>query len=123
MAAHGDLLHIDERHALALREDAPSQTVAEQVAARYRALGDPTRLALARSLRGGEELCVCDLSWIVQRPQNLVSHHMQILRRAEIVTARREGKMTMYRLTGHGRVLLDAAGAETAGTAETPDSR
>ena len=33
-----------------------------------------------RALREEEELCVCDLSWIVGRSQNLVSHHLGALR-------------------------------------------
>jgi DNA-binding transcriptional ArsR family regulator len=112
---HGELLHIDEREGLRLRGERPDTHSAELLARRYGALGDPTRLGLALALAAarGEELCVCDLSWIVERPQNLVSHHMQVLRREGIARARREGKMTMYRLTEDGVRLLDslAAGA------------
>ena len=80
----------------------------------FRALGEPTRLSLALALRDGHELCVCDLSWIVERPQNLVSHHMKALKAQGVVRSRRDGKMTMYALTGKGRALLAAleAGAE-----------
>ncbi len=109
MAGHGELLHIDERQGLALRRARPDAQAAERLAGRLRALGDPTRLALASSLEGGRELCVCDLSWIVERPQNLISHHMKILKTHGIVAARKQGKMTMYRLTAEGRALLRAA--------------
>jgi ArsR family transcriptional regulator, lead/cadmium/zinc/bismuth-responsive transcriptional repressor len=37
---------------------------ARKVANRARAFSDSTRLTLAAVLREGEELCVCDLSWI-----------------------------------------------------------
>ncbi|HEU0195437.1 MAG TPA: metalloregulator ArsR/SmtB family transcription factor [Gaiellales bacterium] len=106
MASHGELLHIDEQAGAALRRDRLPAPKAEAAAARYGALGDPTRLALARALVGSPELCVCDLSWVVERPQNLVSHHMKILRAAGLVDARREGKMVMYRLTVAGERLL-----------------
>jgi ArsR family transcriptional regulator, lead/cadmium/zinc/bismuth-responsive transcriptional repressor len=106
MSSHGELLHIDERAGAALRRERLPAAQADQVAARYGALGDPTRLALARALVGSPELCVCDLSWVVERPQNLVSHHMKILRGAGLVDARREGKMVMYRLTAAGERLL-----------------
>ncbi|HXN38210.1 MAG TPA: metalloregulator ArsR/SmtB family transcription factor [Solirubrobacteraceae bacterium] len=104
---YGDLLHIDESQALALRAARLDADSAELVAERLRALGDPMRLGLALALRDGRELCVCDLSWIAQRPQNLTSHHMKVLRSAGIVAARKQGKMTMYRLTAQGSQLAE----------------
>jgi ArsR family transcriptional regulator, lead/cadmium/zinc/bismuth-responsive transcriptional repressor len=83
--------------------------VAAEVAGRFRALADPTRLALALALRDGRELCVCDLSWIAERSQNLVSHHMRSLRSEGLVESRREGKMTMYSLTDSGKALVEAS--------------
>jgi hypothetical protein len=53
---------------------------AQEAAERARALSDPTRLMLADALRKGGELCVCDLAWISERAQNLVSHHLRVLR-------------------------------------------
>ncbi len=60
------------------------------------------------ALTCGQELCVCDLSWIAERPQNLVSHHMKILKAEGLASSRRDGKMTMYSLTDKGRTLLGA---------------
>ncbi|HSC28058.1 MAG TPA: metalloregulator ArsR/SmtB family transcription factor, partial [Vicinamibacterales bacterium] len=68
---------------------------------------DPTRLTVAAALRDVDELCVCDLSWVMGRSQNLVSHHVRALRDHGIVRSRREGKMVMYALTVEGRALLD----------------
>jgi ArsR family transcriptional regulator, lead/cadmium/zinc/bismuth-responsive transcriptional repressor len=56
-------------------------------------------------LREGEELCVCDLSWIAGRAQNLVSHHLRVLRSHGMVRSRRDGKLVMYSLTPAGRSL------------------
>ena len=81
---------------------------AESVAGKAHALSDPTRLTLAAALLGADELCVCDLAWIVERAQNLVSHHVRTLRAHGIVRSRREGKMVMYALTDEGRALLEA---------------
>ena len=53
-----------------------------------------------------EELCVCDLSWIVERPQALVSHHARLLRERGLLRSRRDGKMVLYSLTGEGRELI-----------------
>jgi ArsR family transcriptional regulator, lead/cadmium/zinc/bismuth-responsive transcriptional repressor len=86
------------------------------MAGRFRALSDPTRLGLAISLRGKRELCVCDLSWIAERPQNLTSHHLKVLKSEGIVAARRQGKMTMYRLTDDGQQLVESAIARAGGS-------
>ena len=75
-------------------------------AAGARALGDPTRLRLALALRESDELCVCDLAWIVERSDKLVSHHVRMLRAAGLAHSRRAGKVVFYRLTDHGRGLL-----------------
>lgn len=58
------------------------------------------------ALRDGEELCVCDLAWVTERSDKLVSHHARVLRGAGLVRSRREGKMVMYSLTDAGRTLL-----------------
>lgn len=88
---------------------------ARKVANRARAFSDSTRLTLAAALREGEELCVCDLSWISGRKQALVSHHLRTLRSEGLVRSRRHGKLVMYSLTEEGRSLLRAVLGEEAG--------
>jgi DNA-binding transcriptional ArsR family regulator len=107
--AHSELLHIDRRTANALRRSRTEPESAAQVAGRFGALADPTRLGLALALRDGRELCVCDLSWIAERSQNLVSHHMRSLRSEGLVRSRRQGRMTMYSLTRAGEDLVVAS--------------
>jgi DNA-binding transcriptional ArsR family regulator len=114
VADHCDLLCLDLLTAEVLRGSRLPVEVAEAASRRAHALSDPTRLTLAAALRDDIELCVCDLSWIVERAQNLVSHHMRVLRQAGFVVARRDGKMVMYSLTADGRVLVESALA-TAG--------
>jgi DNA-binding transcriptional ArsR family regulator len=63
-------------------------------------------LTLAAALVETDELCVCDLSWVAERAENLVSHHLRALRSAGLVVSRRDGKMVMYSLTPDGRALL-----------------
>ena len=103
-----DLICIDAPRAEAIRKKVLVEEIAQQAADRARALADPTRLTLAAALREGEELCVCDLSWIAGRSQNLVSHHLRTLRSLGMVRSRRDGKLVMYSLTGEGRSLLSA---------------
>ena len=103
-----DLLCLDLPQAEAIRRTRLAPTAAFAAAERARALGDPTRLTLAAALDQADELCVCDLAWIAERSQNLVSHHLRALRAAGLVASRRDGKMVMYALTTTGRALLSS---------------
>jgi DNA-binding transcriptional ArsR family regulator len=103
-----DLICIDAPRAEAIRERLLGEEAALGAAERAKALSDPTRLTLAAALREGEELCVCDLSWIAGRSQNLVSHHLRSLRSHGLVRSRRDGKLVMYSLTAEGASLLSA---------------
>src|SRR4051794_5650095 len=115
MASDGcDLLCLDLPRAEEVRAAALSQERAEAAARRAKALSDPTRLALALALSEGGELCGCDLSWIVGKSQNLVSHHLRTLRGEGLVTGRREGKMVMFALTAAGAALTSAVVEEVA---------
>ena len=105
------LICIDAPRAEAIRERLLGEGEALVAAERAKALSDPTRLTLAAALReAGEagELCVCDLSWITGRSQNLVSHHLRSLRSHGLVRSRRDGKLVMYSLTDEGASLLSA---------------
>ena len=107
-----DLLCLDLDRAEALRKNRLNAAHAERAAARARVLADATRLTLASALREVDELCVCDLAWIAERSQSLVSHHLRALRVAGLVRSRRAGKMVMYALTDEGARLLDTVLAE-----------
>jgi DNA-binding transcriptional ArsR family regulator len=104
---HCDLLCLDLPRAEAVRAAVrAAHEEHEPAALAARALSDPTRLALAHALALGDELCVCDLSWISGRAQNLVSHHVRVLRQAGLANARRDGKIVFYSLTQRGSNLL-----------------
>lgn len=103
-----DLLCLDLPRAEAVRAARPDAATLADAADRARALGDPTRLQVALALRDGGELCVCDLAWICERSDKLVSHHARALRGAGLVASHREGKMVVYRLTAAGSALLEA---------------
>jgi DNA-binding transcriptional ArsR family regulator len=102
-----DLLCLDLPRAEELRRARLEPADAERAAWRARAFADPTRLALAAALRD-DELCVCDLAWVTERSDQLVSHHMRTLRSAGLAQSRRDGKMVMYSLTEEGASLLAA---------------
>lgn len=103
-----DLLCLDLPHAEEIRAALPGLPAVEPAAAAARALGDPTRLTIATALYSGGELCVCDLSWVVDQAQNLASHHLRQLKVAGLVTSRRDGRLVMCALTARGRALVAA---------------
>jgi ArsR family transcriptional regulator len=63
----------------------------------FAALADPTRLRLL-NLMDGREVCVCYFVEILAQGQPKISRHLAYLRRAGVVSARREGKWMHYRM-------------------------
>ena len=71
---------------------------AELLAARFKALADPTRVAIVNCLAGAEEVCVCELNERFDLSQPTISHHLKVLREAGLVDATRRGTWAYYRL-------------------------
>jgi DNA-binding transcriptional ArsR family regulator len=67
-----------------------------RVAERFRALGDPARLAILAALQDGER-AVGDLVQATGRSQPNVSQHLASLAKVGFVVARREGNKIFYR--------------------------
>jgi len=74
---------------------APS--AAQELAATFKALADPTRVAIVNRLAAGE-VCVCDLTSVFELSQPTVSHHLRVLRDAGLVEAERRGTWAYYRI-------------------------
>ena len=68
-----------------------------RIAFLFKALADHTRLRLI-NLIGDDEVCVCFFVEILKTNQPKISRHLAYLRRAGIVTARREGIWMHYRI-------------------------
>mgnify|MGYP005852845111 CR=1 FL=1 len=68
---------------------------AEAVRPLLKVMGEPNRLRIFALLAQGE-LCVCDIENAVGLPQNLVSHHLGVLREAGFIRARRAGQWVYY---------------------------
>ena len=76
----------------------------------FRALGDETRLTMLVILaRTDGEVCVCEFTDLLPLNQPTVSHHLRILREAELVTCERRGTWVYYRLAAGARERLDGA--------------
>ena len=71
---------------------------AEELAATFKALADPTRVAIVNRLASLDEVCVCDLTDAFELSQPTISHHLRVLREARLVEADRRGTWGYYRL-------------------------
>ncbi len=63
----------------------------------YKALSDSTRIKIINAL-DESELCVCDISALLNMTKSAVSHQLQNLKDMNLITSRREGKEVMYSL-------------------------
>lgn len=83
----------------------------------FKALGNPGRLTLVRTLLHGER-CVCDLVHAVGLGWSTTSKHLDVLREAGVVSSDKRGQKIFYRLelacVTHFIACLDGAGAGRA---------
>lgn len=80
-------------------------------AALFRSLGDPTRLAIVRSL-ARKEACVADLTRELGLAQSTVSKHLACLRTCSLVDVTPQGRASVYRLSQPSLPGLLAAAEE-----------
>ena len=69
----------------------------QKLSAIYKALGDPTRFKILYCLKR-KEMCVCDISAILDMSHSAISHQLRVLRNLRLVKYRKEGKMVYYSL-------------------------
>jgi ArsR family transcriptional regulator len=87
----------DENRVRRALEDLVDGPLAEQMAATFKALADPTRVRLISALMH-TELCVGDLASCLEMSTSAVSHQLRLLREMRLVRSRREGKHVFYTL-------------------------
>lgn len=68
----------------------------------FKALSDPTRLAILDLLRDGEK-CACFLIEHLKLAQPKVSYHTNILFKAGLIKRRQEGKWAFFSINEQGR--------------------
>src|ERR687888_940752 len=84
----------------------------DQLAATFKALADPTRVAIVNHLSAADEVCVCNLTAAFELSQSTISHHLKILREAGLVESSRRGTWAYYRLVPEAiEALRGALGA------------
>jgi ArsR family transcriptional regulator, lead/cadmium/zinc/bismuth-responsive transcriptional repressor len=71
----------------------------------FRALSDETRTRILYLL-SEQELCVCDLGYLLGMSTPAISHHLRLLKMMRLVRTRREGKQVYYTLDDEHVVSL-----------------
>lgn len=86
-----------------------SRIGSERLAARLKALGDPTRLHLLDVIvQQAQPLCVCDLTDLFELSQPTISHHLRLLREAGLIETEKCGIWSYYWATAQGRDTFQA---------------
>jgi len=84
-----------------------------EVAENFKIFGDLTRLKILQALYQ-RELCVCDLTAVLEANQSTISHQLRVLRSKNLVKYRKEGKMAYYSLADEHVVKIIEMGLEHA---------
>ncbi|MBW8190005.1 metalloregulator ArsR/SmtB family transcription factor [Neiella marina] len=83
---------------IATESAADTQLTLDQSLDIVKSLADINRLELTLLIDHQGELCVCELETAMQQPQAKISRNLALLRRAGVLTDRRQGKWVHYQL-------------------------
>ena len=85
----------------------PDEGVLCDLAELFKVFGDSTRIKILYALRQSE-MCVCDIAELLHMTQSAISHQLRVLKQAQLVKFRREGKSVLYSLAdSHVHAIID----------------
>jgi len=91
-----------------VKETLPEEETLYDLAELFKVFGDSTRIKIICALFKSE-MCVCDLSNLLNMSQSAISHQLRVLKAARLVKFRREGKVVYYALDDdHIKQIYDA---------------
>lgn len=93
------------------KEEMLSEDTYIELSETFRLFGNPTRLKIL-TLLSVEDLCVCDISEILDMSQSAVSHQLRTLRGQNLVKYKKEGKQARYSLADKHVVEILKIGIE-----------
>lgn len=106
-APHCDLTEIHTDALEKVRTMLPPADDLNRLAGLYKVFADTTRIKILYALFRSE-LCVCDLAELLGVTVSAVSHQLRVLKQAELVKYRRDGKTVFYSLADdHVRTIID----------------
>lgn len=89
----------------------PDPDALQSLADLFKIFGDPTRVRILYAL-SAQELCVCDITAILDMSQSAISHQLRILKQSQLVSSRREGKTVYYSLADSHVAAILSQGLE-----------
>ena len=105
MAVH-ILAHNHEEILSKVKKEMPRDELICDLADLFKVFGDTTRMKILYSLFESE-LCVCAIAELLGMAQSAISHQLKVLKNANLVANRREGKTVYYFLAdGHVRDIV-----------------
>ena len=85
----------------------PQEETLYDLAELFKVFGDSTRIKILWALDEAE-MCVCDIAFLLNMTQSAISHQLRVLKQAELVKSRREGKIVFYSLEDeHVKQIFD----------------
>ena len=103
------VLHNHQETLKAVRSQLPPDEKLIQLGDLFKVFGDPTRIKILYSLFESE-LCVCAIAELLGMTQSAISHQLKVLKDANLVSFRREGKTIYYSLADDHVNLIIAQG-------------
>ena len=101
-----DFIHAHPELDQRIQQTLPDEGVLCDLAELFKVFGDSSRIKLLQLLMEGE-LCVCDMAQLLGMSQSAVSHQLRVLKAADLVKFRREGKAVFYSLADeHVRTII-----------------
>jgi len=90
-----------------VKENMPEEESLYDLAELFKVFGDSTRVRILWAL-DSSEMCVCDIAYLLNMTQSAISHQLRVLKQAELVKSRRDGKIVYYSLSDeHVRTIFD----------------
>jgi len=80
-----------------VKDKMPKEEILYDLAELFKVFGDSTRIKILWALDEAE-MCVCDIAALLNMTQSAISHQLRVLKQANLVKNRREGKVVYYSL-------------------------
>ncbi len=104
---HCEYRHIHEGLIRQVHEQMPDEELLYDLAELYKVFGDSTRIKILYVLFESE-MCVCDIAQLLNMSLSAISHQLRVLKQAQLVKFRRDGKTVFYSLADdHVRTIID----------------
>ncbi|MCI9575118.1 MAG: winged helix-turn-helix transcriptional regulator [Clostridiales bacterium] len=102
-----DYIHAHDDVIQSVYEEMPEEEVLYDLAELFKVFGDSTRIKILYVLFQSE-MCVCDIAQLLNMSQSAISHQLRVLKQAQLVKYRREGKTVFYSLAdSHVTTILN----------------